>query len=289
MKHLRHLEAEAIHILREAFACFERPVLLYSAGKDSSVLLHLSQLAFAPGPSPFSLLHVDTGYKFPEMIEFRDQIVQSSGLDLVVEGPQGPPSHPLQQGIGPCCQQLKTNALRRALAQGRHDAAIGGARREEEGSRSKERIISIRDPHGQWEPRRQRPEFWQIYNTQLAPGEHARIFPLSNWTELDIWRYIQQQEIAITSLYFAAKRAVVNRHGLYFDARAFPDLPAQQRQVRYRTLGCMPCTAASPSAAKTLDAIIAELQDNSRSERELRIIDHDPQSSMEKKKRSGYF
>jgi|SRR5579872_3133391 len=290
------LEAESIYILREVAAEFARPALLYSIGKDSSVLLRLAQKAFAPARIPFALLHVDTGYKFSEMIEFRDRICTDLGVTLIVhtnhealrEG-----ANPFRLGVSKCCGLLKTQALLDALKQNRFDAAIGGARREEERSRAKERIYSFRDAFGQWDPRNQRPELWNLYNGRLEPGEGMRVFPLSNWTELDVWRYIEKEQIPVVPLYFAKEREVLVRGGMLIPMEHHPPVaPGEipQRVVcRMRTLGCTYCTGAIRSSADTILKIIQELEATVRSERENRLIDHDQDGSMELKKRQGYF
>jgi sulfate adenylyltransferase subunit 2 len=294
--HLKLLEAEAIHALREAAAAFHRPVILYSIGKDSSVLLHLAQKAFYPAKPPFSLLHVDTTWKFREMIAFRDRRTKELGLELIVHvNREG-----LARGIGPFSHGaavhtdvMKTEALRQALDLHGFDAAIGGARRDEEPSRAKERIFSVRNGH-RWDPRGQRPELWQLYNGRLGPGESIRVFPLSNWTELDIWTYIARENIPVVPLYFAAARPVIERGGMLIlcDDERLPLLPGevpQVRWVRFRTLGCYPLTGAIESRATTVPAIIAELAAARTSERQGRAIDHDGTASMERKKREGYF
>jgi len=295
--HLRALEAESIYILREVAAEFERPVLLYSIGKDSSVLLRLAQKAFHPGPIPFPLLHIDTTYKFREMIEFRDRQAAAIGATLIVhtnteaiaDGAQ-----PFAIGTQRCCGLLKTKALLDAIQAGRFDAAFGGARRDEERSRAKERVFSLRDEHGQWDPRRQRPEPWRILNARLSPGESVRVFPLSNWTELDVWHYIEAEDIPVVPLYFAREREVLVRgDSLIVPEQSFvPLLPGEQMQrvtCRMRSLGCSPCTGAVRSTATTVAEIIQELVVVRNSERQLRIIDHDQDGSMEMKKREGYF
>ncbi|MDC3379185.1 sulfate adenylyltransferase subunit 2 [Planctomycetota bacterium] len=289
--YLDALEAESIHILRETAAGFAQPAMLYSMGKDSSVLLHLAQKAFFPGEAPFPLVHVDTTFKFPEMIAWRERIGAQwpAGLSSFVH-PEGVAQgvNPVDNGLARCCAVWKTRGLLGALAAGGIDAAIGGARREEERSRAKERVLSVRDSHGQWDPRRQRPELWQLLNTQLAPGETMRVFPLSNWTELDVWRYIAREEIEVLPLYFAAVRRVVRRGDLLFTTT--PDDPAgEDLSCRYRTLGCMPCTGAVPSTAATVEDLIAELEAGDTSERATRAIDYDRDGAMELKKREGYF
>jgi len=306
LSHLGSLESESIHILREVAAEFRNPVLLYSVGKDSSVLVRLAQKAFHPGPIPFPWLHVDTGYKFPEMYEFRDQFCAEIGARLIVERNEAwvaKGAHPLLIGVEACCGHLKTEALLQALAKHRFDAAIGGARREEEKSRAKERVFSVRDAHGQWDPKNQRPELWDLYNTRISEGESVRAFPLSNWTEVDVWRYIQAERIPVVPLYFAKPRPVVRRNGIlipvYPGAAPPPqpgslghgdaDLVVETVSCRFRSLGCIPCTGAVESTADTVDAIIAELGSARTSERENRIIDLTGDSSMEQKKREGYF
>jgi sulfate adenylyltransferase subunit 2 len=297
LTHLQRLEAESIHILREVAAEFQRPVLLYSIGKDSSVMLRLAQKAFHPGPIPFPLLHVDTGYKFREMIAFRDRQAAELGLRLIVHMnrealEQG--TTPFKVGVSRCCQLLKTQSLLDGLREGGFDAAIGGARRDEEKSRAKERIFSVRDAAGQWDPKNQRPELWNLYNPRIHPGESVRVFPLSNWTELDVWQYIHLENIPIVPLYFAADRLMLVRgDSLISPEQPFVSaLPGEKPVVvrcRMRSLGCSPCTGAIRSDADTLPKIIAELISFRRSERENRVIDHDVEGSMELKKREGYF
>jgi sulfate adenylyltransferase subunit 2 len=295
--HLQRLESESIHILREVAAEFRKPVMLYSIGKDSSVLLHLAMKAFHPGKPPFPLLHVDTTWKFREMIAFRDQRVRDLGLDLLVHiNPDG-----IAQGIGPFSHGsavhtdvMKTQGLRQALDLHGFDAAIGGARRDEEKSRAKERIFSHRSAAHRWDPKNQRPELWSLYNTLLAPGESMRVFPLSNWTELDIWEYILLEDIPIVPLYFAAQRPVVERDGALImvddDRMAMrPGETPELRSVRFRTLGCYPLTGAMPSTATTLPEIVQEMMGSRTSEREGRVIDRDSAASMERKKAEGYF
>jgi sulfate adenylyltransferase subunit 2 len=290
------LEAESIHILREAAAEFERPVILYSIGKDSSTLVRLAKKAFAPGPIPFPLLHVDTGYKFVEMIEFRDRFCAQEGLRLLVHRSQELQAEkvdPFRLGIEKCCSLLKTRGLLDAIRQGGFDAAIGGARREEEKSRAKERVFSFRDASGQWDPRNQRPEVWNLYNARIDKGQSMRVFPLSNWTEIDVWEYIRLEQIPVVPLYFARERPVVVRDGcLILMEHDFPLAPGERVEsvlCRMRSLGCTYCTGAIRSSAATLDEIIAELEQVSNSERQNRIIDHDQEGSMELKKREGYF
>ena len=293
LPHLRLLEAESIHILREVAAEFQRPVMLYSIGKDSSVMLRLAQKAFFPGKIPFPLLHVDTGYKFREMIDFRDTLAAQPGVKLIVhrnESAIAQGAHPSILGTQRCCQLLKTQSLLDALREGGFDAAFGGARRDEEKSRAKERIYSFRDTHGQWEPRAQRPELWNLYNSRIHPGESIRIFPLSNWTEADIWHYIQVENIPMVPLYLAKERdVVVDAGGGIRLAEAAPGQPTTRAVCRMRSLGCSPCTGAIRSEADTLPKIIDELLTFRRSERENRVIDHDTEGSMEIKKREGYF
>ncbi|WP_295844463.1 sulfate adenylyltransferase subunit CysD [Tardiphaga sp.] len=295
--HLRRLESESIHILREVAAEFRKPVLLYSIGKDSSVLLHLAMKAFQPGKPPFALLHVDTTWKFREMIAFRDQRMRELGLDLLVHvNADG-----IAQGVGPFSHGsarhtdiMKTQALRQALDAHGFDAAIGGARRDEEKSRAKERIFSHRSAAHRWDPKNQRPELWSLYNTLLAPGESMRVFPLSNSTELDIWEYILIENIPIVPLYLSAVRPVVERDGalIMVDDDRIPLLPGetpQWRSIRFRTLGCYPLTGAMESTATTLPAIVREMMASRSSEREGRVIDRDATASMERKKVEGYF
>jgi sulfate adenylyltransferase subunit 2 len=297
VSHLRRLEAESIAILREVAAEFRNPVLMYSIGKDSSVLLHLAWKAFYPAKPPFPLLHIDTTWKFREMIAFRDETAARLGLDLIVHVNQ----EGLDRGVNPIVsgsalhtQVMKTEALKEALDKHGFDAAIGGARRDEEKSRAKERIFSLRTPGHGWDPRRQRPELWRLYNTRLRPGESMRVFPLSNWTELDVWQYIEAENIAVVPLYFAKPRPVVRRGGVWImvDDDRLPLEPGEtpeHRRVRFRTLGCYPLTGAIESEATTLAEIVAELRQSRRSERQGRLIDSDAEASMERKKREGYF
>lgn len=297
LSHLRLLEAESIHILREVVAEFERPVMLYSIGKDSSVLVHLARKAFAPGPLPFPLLHIDTKWKFREMISFRDTFCRENNLRLLVHtNLDGVTQNitPFTHGSQKYTTVMKTQALLQALATGRYDAAFGGARRDEERSRAKERIFSFRDPFGQWDPKNQRPELWNVYNSKLQPGESIRAFPLSNWTELDVWLYIWLENIPIVPLYFAAERPVVERDGqlIMIDDERLPLLAGEtpkQARVRFRTLGCYPLTGAVESTATTLPEVIREMLLTRHSERSGRLIDHDAEGSMELKKREGYF
>jgi sulfate adenylyltransferase subunit 2 len=296
LTHLRALEAESIHILREVVAEFAKPVMLYSIGKDSSVMLRLAQKAFYPGPFPFPLLHIDTGFKFREMIEFRDRYTAELGAELLVsrnEEAIADGASPYKLGTQKCCGFLKTRALLDGLARYGFDAAFGGARRDEEKSRAKERIYSFRDAYGQWDPKNQRPELWNIYNSKIDKGETIRVFPLSNWTELDVWQYIHLENIPIVPLYFAKERPMVVRGESLLPIEHDPPLmPGEQPKMvmsRMRSLGCTPCTGAIRSSADTLPKIIEELFLMRRSERENRIIDHDQEGSMEIKKREGYF
>ena len=294
---LRTLESEAIEILREGVATAARPVMLYSIGKDSSVLLHLARKAFWPAPPPIPLLHIDTTWKFREMIAFRDRTAAEPSLELRVhtneEGLRAG-VNPFEHGSEYYTDVMKTQALRQALDAGRHDVIFGGARRDEERSRAKERVFSLRNSAHQWEPRAQRPEIWNLYNTRLRPGESLRVSPLSNWTEADVWRYIAAEDIPIVSLYYAKERPVVERDGglIMVDderMRLRPGEKPERRRVRFRTLGCYPLTAAIESDADTLDAILRETLAAARSERQGRLIDHDGEASMERKKREGYF
>ncbi len=295
--HLKQLEAESIHIFREVAAEFDNPVMLYSVGKDSSVLLHLARKAFAPGKIPFPLLHVDTTWKFREMIEFRDRQAEKYGFDLLVHINQ----EGVEQGVGPFTHGsakhtdiMKTASLKQALDKYKFDAAFGGARRDEEKSRAKERVYSFRDSNHRWDPKNQRPELWNIYNSQINKGESIRVFPMSNWTELDIWQYIYLENIDIPSLYLAKPRPVVERDGVLImvDDDRMPleegETP-EMRSVRFRTLGCYPLTGAVESEADTLPDVIQEMLLTKTSERQGRVIDHDSAGSMEKKKMEGYF
>jgi sulfate adenylyltransferase subunit 2 len=296
-RHLVRLEAESIAIIREVVAEFRNPAMLYSIGKDSSVMLHLARKAMFPAPLPFPLLHIDTRWKFREMIQFRDETARRLGLDLLVHTNEDG----LRRGIDPIAsgsalhtRVMKTEALKQALDRWRFDAAFGGARRDEERSRAKERIFSLRSSNHGWDPKRQRPELWRLYNTRLREGESMRVFPLSNWTELDIWQYIAAEQIPIVPLYFAKLRPVVARDGTWImvDDDRLPLAPGeepQMRQIRFRTLGCYPLTGGIESTAATLDEIIAELRAARRSERQGRLIDGDEDAAMERKKREGYF
>jgi sulfate adenylyltransferase subunit 2 len=296
LTHLQALEAESIYILREAVAEFTHPVMLYSIGKDSSVMLRLAQKAFYPGKIPFPLLHIDTSYKFPEMIEFRDRYPKEVGAELIVHQNRealDKGANPFVLGTQKCCGLLKTKSLLDALEAGGFDAAFGGARRDEEKSRAKERIYSFRDPQGQWDPKNQRPELWNNFNSRIDKGESIRVFPLSNWTELDVWLYIHVEQIPIVPLYYAAEREVVERNGsivlVYPNDRLLPGEKTRRVKCRMRSLGCVPCTGAIRSDADTVPQIIAEMLSFRRSERENRAIDHDEEGSMEMKKREGYF
>lgn len=295
--HLKILEDEAIHIMREVAAQASRPVMLYSIGKDSSVLLHLARKAFFPGRVPFPLLHIDTTWKFREMISFRDETARRLGVDLRVHtNPDGLRQNvnPFDYGSSAYTQIMKTEALKQALTDGGYDIAIGGARRDEERSRAKERVFSVRAPGHVWDPKRQRPELWHLYNGRLAPGETLRAFPLSNWTETDVWDYIGAEEIPIVPLYFAAPRPTVVRDGVLIVVddhrmRLAPGEQPQTRLVRFRSLGCYPLSAAVESDAASVADIIAEMRSTRISERAGRLIDQDTEASMEKKKREGYF
>ena len=297
LSHLDELEAESIHIMREVAASFAKPVILYSIGKDSSVLVRLAQKAFHPAPPPFPLLHVDTTWKFPEMYEFRGRAARESGMELIVHiNEEG-----VAQGIGPFTHGsshhtdvMKTQALKQALDKYGFDAALAGARRDEEMSRAKERVFSLRTQTHRWDPRNQRPELWRLYNTLIREGESMRVFPLSNWTELDVWNYIDRENIPVVPLYFAARRPVVHRSGtliMVADERMKldPGEQAEMKQVRFRTLGCYPLTGAIESAADSVPAIIREMVSATHSERQGRVIDHDGEGSMERKKQEGYF
>jgi sulfate adenylyltransferase subunit 2 len=296
LSHLQALEAESIYILREAAAEFSQPVMLYSIGKDSSVMLRLAQKAFYPGKIPFPLLHVDTSYKFPEMIKFRNEYPKQIGAELIVHQNRealDAGANPFLLGTQKCCGLLKTKSLLDALAEGGFNAAFGGARRDEEKSRAKERIYSFRDIHGQWDPKNQRPELWNIFNSKIDKGESIRIFPLSNWTELDVWLYIHTEKIPIVPLYFAREREAVVRNGSIVLIYSKDQLQLGEKsrliECRMRSLGCVPCTGAIRSEADTVPKIIEEMISFRRSERENRAIDHDEEGSMEIKKREGYF
>ena len=295
--HLDRLEAESIHIMREVVAECERPVMLYSIGKDSAAMLHVALKAFYPGKPPFPLLHVDTTWKFREMIEFRDKRAKELGVDLLVyTNPKG-----VEMGIDPFVHGsklhtdiMKTEALKQALDKWRFDAAFGGARRDEEKSRAKERVLSFRSAQHRWDPKNQRPEFWRLYNTRKAQDESLRVFPLSNWTEADVWDYVARENIPVVPLYFAKERPVVRRDGALIMVdddrmKLRPGEVIEQKKVRFRTLGCYPLTGAIESEADTLDAVIAEMRESRSSERQGRLIDHDGSASMEQKKQEGYF
>ena len=297
LTHLQQLEAESIHIIREVVAEFSNPVMLYSIGKDSAVMLHLARKAFYPAPPPFPLLHVDTTWKFQEMISFRDRMARECGLDLIVhvntEGVEKGIS-PFTHGSALYTDVMKTEGLKQALDKYKFDAAFGGARRDEEKSRAKERIFSFRSQNHRWDPKNQRPELWSLYNTRIKPGESIRVFPLSNWTELDVWQYIHLENIPIVPLYYSAVRPVVERNGMLImvDDDRLELLPGEQvehKSVRFRTLGCYPLTGAVESEADTLPQIIQEMLLTRTSERQGRLIDHDQAGSMEKKKQEGYF
>jgi sulfate adenylyltransferase subunit 2 len=296
LNHLRLLEAESIHILREVASEFERPVMLYSIGKDSSVMLRLAQKAFYPAPIPFPLLHIDTGFKFAEMLTFRDELARSIGAELLVwrnEPAIAAGTNPIALDTKRCCGLLKTQALLDALRYYKFDAAFGGARRDEEKSRAKERIYSFRDSAGQWDPKNQRPELWNLYNARIHPGESIRVFPLSNWTEMDVWQYIHEEKIPVVDLYFAKERPMYVRGDALLPIEqefvAWPGEKPQMIKSRLRSLGCSPCTGAIRSDADSIPAIIAELLSFRSSERANRAIDHDQEGSMELKKREGYF
>ena len=297
LSHLDELEAESIHIMREVAASFTKPVILYSIGKDSSVLVRLAQKAFRPAPPPFPMLHVDTTWKFPEMYEFRERAARESGMELIVHiNEEG-----VAQGVGPFTHGsalhtdvMKTQALKQALDKYGFDAALAGARRDEEMSRAKERVFSLRTRNHRWDPKNQRPELWHLYNTRIRDGESMRVFPLSNWTELDVWNYIDRENIPVVPLYFAAPRPVVRRSGtliMVADERMKlePGEEAEMKQIRFRTLGCYPLTGAIESDADSVPAIIREMVSATHSERQGRVIDHDGEGSMERKKQEGYF
>jgi len=297
LTHLRQLEAESIHIIREVASEFENPVMLYSIGKDSAVMLHLARKAFYPGKPPFPLMHVDTTWKFKEMINFRDQMAEEAGMDLIVHiNQEGVDMNisPFTHGSKKHTDIMKTQGLKQALDKYKFDAAFGGARRDEEKSRAKERVFSFRDKNHRWDPKNQRPELWNTFNTKIDQGESIRVFPLSNWTELDIWQYIYLESIKIVPLYLAAKRPVVKRDGIEImvDDERMPleegEVP-EMKMVRFRTLGCYPLTGAVESEAQTLPEIIQEMLLTKTSERQGRVIDHDGAGSMEQKKMEGYF
>ncbi|MDX8389292.1 MAG: sulfate adenylyltransferase subunit CysD [Mariprofundaceae bacterium] len=295
LSQLQALESESIHIMREVVAEFRNPVMLYSVGKDSSVMVHLARKAFYPAPLPFSLLHVDTGYKFKEMIEFRDKFCEEIGAKLIVrrnEDAIAKGMNPKEFGVARCCGALKTQALLDALEEGGYDAAFGGARRDEERSRAKERVFSMRDEFGQWDPKNQRPELWNNYNGRIHEGESVRVFPLSNWTEMDIWLYIREENIPIVPLYYAKKQPMVERGAMLIPAGEGAMLHDGEEPAevvcRFRTLGCSPCTGAVRSEATTIDEVVMEAAAARRSERETRIIDHGA-NTMEDKKKEGYF
>jgi sulfate adenylyltransferase subunit 2 len=297
LSHLQALEAESIDIIREVASSFQRPVMMYSIGKDSSVMLHLARKAFAPGRIPFPMLHIDTTWKFREMIKFRDDTARELELDLVVHTNQ----EGVKQGMSPFTHGsrvytdvMKTQALKQALTAGRYDCAIGGARRDEEKSRAKERVFSFRDRNHRWDPKNQRPELWNLWNTRIGPGESVRAFPLSNWTELDVWSYIHLENIPVVPLYLSAPRPVVERDGVLImvDDDRIPLEPGEtpeMKSIRFRTLGCYPLTGAVESEASTLSDVIAEMLVARSSERQGRVIDHDADGSMEDKKKEGYF
>ena len=297
LSHLRRLEAESIHIIREVAAEFARPVMLYSIGKDSQVLVHLARKAFHPAPLPFPLLHIDTTWKFREMYAFRDAYTRAHGLRLLVHRNE----RAIEEGVNPFDHGsqkytllMKTQALLQALSQGGYDAAFGGARRDEEKSRAKERVFSFRDRQGQWDPRHQRPELWNLYNPRLDKGESIRAFPLSNWSEFDVWQYVQLERIPVVPLYFAAERPVVERDGnlIVVDDSRFRLAPGERprlQKVRFRTLGCYPLSGAIASTAVNVEEILGEMLTGRQSERQGRMIDHDEEGSMETKKREGYF
>lgn len=301
--YLRSLEAESIHIFREVVAEFKNPVMLYSVGKDSSVMVRLAQKAFYPGKIPFPLMHIDTGYKFPEMYTFRDDFCKELGVKLILERNEewiSKGAHPSIMGNDKCCSYLKTQGLLNGIRSHEFDAAFGGARRDEEKSRAKERIYSVRDEFGQWNPKDQRPELWSLYNSRINLGETVRVFPLSNWTEFDIWEYIRIESIPVVPLYFSKKRKVIERKGILIplysldlvdpDSRGgFEEKDIKEMNCRFRSLGCIPCTGAIPSDAQTIEDIVAEVVAAKKSERENRVIDLTSDSSMEQKKREGYF
>jgi len=303
LSYLKELESESIYIMREVAAEFKNPVMLYSVGKDSSVMVRLAQRAFYPAKFPFPLMHVDTSYKFPEMYEFRDKFCKEIGAKLIVERNEewiAKGCHPLKMGIEKCCAYLKTQALLDALKKHGFDAAFGGARREEEKSRAKERVFSLRDEFGQWDPKNQRPELWDLYNAWINEGQSVRVFPLSNWTEHDIWQYIKLENIPVVPLYFAKKREIIRKNNRLIPISYYSkennnthsEIENHQTETvmcRFRTLGCVPCTGAIESSATTLDDIIKEVDEVKKSERENRLIDTTGDSAMEDKKKQGYF
>ena len=303
LSYLKQLESESIHIIREVVAEFKNPVMLYSVGKDSSTMLRLAQKAFYPGKFPFPLMHVDTGYKFPEMYDFRDRFCKKIGAELIVERNEewiAKGCHPLKLGTDKCCWYLKTQGLLNAIRKHGFDAAFGGARREEEKSRAKERVFSLRDEFGQWDPKNQRPELWDLYNSQIDEGQTVRVFPLSNWTEVDIWQYIKLENIPIVPIYFAREREVINRNGILIPASSYSTVEnnpeknivheeTEKVMCRFRSLGCIPCTGAIKSDATTIDDLIVEVINARKSERENRVIDLGSDSAMEDKKKEGYF
>jgi sulfate adenylyltransferase subunit 2 len=299
LSHLRQLEAESIHIIREVAAEFKNPVMLYSVGKDSGVMVHLARKAFYPASIPFPFMHIDTGYKFPEMYKFRDEFCASLGVKLIIsenEDAIANNMNPFKFGTDKCCAALKTGALLSGLAKHKFDAAFGGARREEEKSRAKERVYSVRDEFGQWDPKNQRPELWNLYNSQINEGESIRVFPLSNWTEVDIWEYTKLENIPIVPIYYAIERDVVIRNGIVIPVdnskeylKPRPGEEVIKMKCRFRSLGCMPCTGAVQSDVTDIDGIIAEAKTARKSERENRVIDLGSDSSMEQKKKEGYF
>lgn len=296
LSHLDMLESESIHIIREVASEFKNPVMLYSIGKDSSTLVRLAKKAFYPGEIPFPVMHIDTGYKFTEMTKFRDYIAKKLSIRLIVHRNEtyiDEGMHPEKHGMEKCCRFLKTQALLDGISKHEFDAAIGGARREEEKSRAKERVFSFRDEFGSWNPKNQKPEIWNLYNTKINKGGSVRVFPLSNWTELDIWQYIKREKIEIVPLYFAKRRKIIRRNGLKLLADEF-NIPKngeviEEAMVRFRTLGCSLCTGAIESNAATIDDIVKEVFWVKKSERENRAIDHDSDNSMEQKKIEGYF
>ncbi|MCR4290556.1 MAG: sulfate adenylyltransferase subunit CysD [Candidatus Scalindua sp.] len=296
ISYLKQLESESIHIIREVAAEFKNPVMLYSIGKDSSVMVRLAQKAFYPGKIPFPLMHIDTGYKFTEMIEFRDWFVKEIGCRLIIEKNEvaiSEGTHPQKNGVDKCCAKLKTQGLLGSIKRHKFDAAFGGARRDEEKSRAKERIFSFRDEFGQWDPKYQRPELWNLYNCRINEKESIRVFPLSNWTEMDVWYYLRNEEIPIVPIYYAQEREVVDRGGVLIPYDDMVKLRSGEKvekiMCRFRSLGCSPCTGAVRSEARTIDDIIKEVEKASKSERENRVIDMTSDSSMEDKKKEGYF